>query len=91
MAILPVDESDALLNRPLMMAVEELAGSLVISVKPKKRRKIRRELLALADRLDHDGWADRVVRLRSPRPNSPEQQENFARAKVLRLLVCRLL
>lgn len=74
-----------------MMAVEELTGCLVVSVKPKKRRKIRRDLLALADRLDHNGWADRVVRFRSPRPNSPEQQEDFARAKALRVLVDKLL
>lgn len=91
MAVLPVDESDAVLSRPYMMAIEELTACLLVSVKPKKRRKIQRELLALADRLDHSGWADRVVRLRSPRPHSPEQQEDFARAKALRALVDKLL
>ena len=91
MAVLPVDESAALPSGPFMMAAEELTGCLVVNVKPRKRRKIRRELLALADRLDHDGWADRVVRFRSPRPHSPGQKENFARAKILRLLVDRLL
>lgn len=78
-------------DAPVLLALQDLLGQLAVRMKPKQRERVRRELCEMADRLDHDGWADRVVKLRTPRPHSHMKQEDCAHANALRLLVATLL
>lgn len=75
----------------VLLALQDVASQLGRRMKPRHRKRARRELCTLADKLDHDGWADRVVRLRSPGPYSRIKREDYARARALRLLVSTLL
>lgn len=77
----------ALSDETLIRALCEIAALVRREMKPKAAKRVLASLNAHADRLDHNGRADRVVCLREPRLHSPAMSARYDRAAIVRYLV----